>query len=143
MRLFTIQALTPHFFLGSLMPCSNRYHLGFKLVNLANALLEQIQKECRQQNTGLVLVLMPGRSLVERPASQSAQFQEYLGARLVEIGQQQGVQVLDLASHLRAYHQENDVHLFHPHEGHLTVIGHRVTADFIRSGLKASSQGKL
>jgi hypothetical protein len=47
----------------------------------------------RQHDAGLVLVLMPGRSLVERSASQSAQFQEYLRARLVENSQQLDIEV--------------------------------------------------
>ena len=108
-------------------------------LRLFDALLEQIRKECRQHDSGLVLVLMPGRSLVKRPASQSAQFQEYLRARLVVISRQQDIEVLDLASHLKAYHRENDLALFHPHEGHLTAAGHRVTADFIRGRMKAIS----
>ena len=38
---------------------------------------------------------------------------------------------------LLSNHRKNKVRLFHPHEGHLTAAGHRVTADFIRSRLKA------
>ena len=111
-------------------------------LQLYGALLDHIRNDCRRRDAGLVLVLMPGRSLVERPSSQSAQFQEYLRARLVETSRQLDIEVLDLASYLKTYSRENDVCLFHPHEGHLTVAGHRVTADFIRTKLKASSHGK-
>ena len=106
-------------------------------LRLFGALLEHIRNDCRQHDAGLVLVLMSGRSLVERPASQSAQFQEYLRARLVESSRQLDIEVLDLASYLKTYYREKDVRLFHPHEGHLTAAGHRVTADFIHSRLKA------
>ena len=85
---------------------------------------------------------MPGRSLVERPASQSAQFQQYLRAKLVESSPQLDIAVLDLASYLKTHHREKDVRLFHPHEGHLTAAGHRVTADFIHTRLKAPSPDK-
>lgn len=111
-------------------------------LRLFGALLENIRNDCRQHDAGLVLVLMPGRSLVERPASQSAQFQEYLRARLVENSRQLDIEVLDLASYLKTYHREKDVRLFHPYEGHLTAAGHRVTADFIHSRLKATSHGQ-
>ena len=106
-------------------------------LRLFGALLEHIRTDCRRHDADLVLVLMPGRSLVERPASHSAQFQEYLRARLVETGRQLDIEVLDLASYLTTYHRKNEVRLFHPHEGHLTAAGHRVTADFIHSRLKA------
>jgi GDSL-like Lipase/Acylhydrolase family len=106
------------------------------VLQLFDALLEHIRNACRQHDVGLVLVLMPGRSLVERPVSHSAQFQEYLRAKLVENSRQQNIAVLDLASHLKTYHRENDIQLFHPNEGHLTVAGHRVTADFIQRRLK-------
>ena len=111
-------------------------------LRLFGALLEHIRNDCRRHDAGLVLVLMPGRSLVERPASQSAQFQEYLRARLVENSRQLDIEVLDLASYLKTYHREKDVRLFHPHEGHLTAAGHRVTADFIHTRLKPSSHDK-
>lgn len=111
-------------------------------LRLFGALLEHIRNDCRQHDAWLVLVLMPGRSLVERPASQSAQFQEYLRARLVESSRQLDIEVLDLASYLKTYHREKDVRLFHPHEGHLTATGHRVTADFIHARLKAISVDK-
>jgi hypothetical protein len=95
-----------------------------------------------EHDAGLVLVLMPGRSLVERPGSQSAQFQEYLSTRLVEDSLQLDIEVFDLASYLKTCHREKDVRLFYPHEGHLTAAVHRMTADFIYPRLKASSHGK-
>jgi hypothetical protein len=111
-------------------------------LRLYRALLEQIQDECRKHDAGLVLVLMAGRSLIERPGSNSAQFQEYLREKLLEYRRLLDIEVLDLASYLKSVHSAKNVRLFHPHEGHLTAAGHQMAAEFLHTRLKPPAPHK-
>ncbi len=100
-------------------------------LRLYDALLEQIRSLCRENDTKLVLVLLAGRSFVERPGSNSAQFQDFFRRRLADSAHRHGVAVIDLAKHLKRYNQERDVQLYYPNEGHLTPEGNRVSAAFL------------
>ena len=110
-------------------------------LRLFTALLEHIRSACEHHDTGLLLVLMPGRSLVERQGSQSAQFQEFLRLKIIEVCKDLHIRVLDLAGYLKQYYRENRVRLFYPNEGHMNAEGHRVTADFLRTRLESALPG--
>lgn len=99
------------------------------------AIVEQTRRACRQKGVQLSLVLMPGRSYVQRPGSPSAQFQNYLRRKIVENEAKIRVRVIDLASHLRGQYQKNPGKWYYPHEGHLTPAGHRVVADILIKSL--------
>lgn len=110
-------------------------------LRLFTALLAKIRGACERHDTGLVLVLMPGRSLIEHQGSQSAQFQEFLRLKIIDACKDLHIRVLDLAGYLKQYYRENRVRLFYPNEGHMNTEGHRVTADFLRTRLKPASPG--
>lgn len=107
-------------------------------LRLFTALLEHIRSACERHDTRLLLVLMPGRSLVERQGSRSAQFQEFLRLKIIELCKELHIRVLDLAGYLKQYYRENRVRLFYPNEGHMNSEGHRVTADFLRTRLESA-----
>ncbi len=100
-------------------------------LRLYNALLEQIRSLCRRKDARLVLVMIAGRSFVERPGSNSAQFQDFFRRRLAAAAHHRGIAVIDLAEHLKRYSHEKDVRLYYPNEGHLTPEGNRVSAAFL------------
>ncbi len=100
-------------------------------LRLYDALLEQIRSLCRENDAQLVLVLLAGRSFVERPGSNSAQFQDFFRRRLADSAHRHGIAVIDLAEHLKRYSRERDVRLYYPNEGHLTPEGNRVSAAFL------------
>ena len=104
-------------------------------IQLFNALADQIQQECVNRGVELRLVLMPGRSFVEHPASMSAQYQDYIRERLVRSSTSQDLQVLDLAAYLKALYEKEGTRLYHPNEGHLNIDGHRAVADFMANQL--------
>ena len=70
------------------------------------AIVEKTHRACKQKGVRLSLVLMPGRSYVQRPGSPSAQFQDYLRRKIVENEEKIQVRVIDLASHLRGQYQK-------------------------------------
>jgi len=100
-------------------------------LRLYDALLEQTRALCRRNEARLVLVLLAGRSFVERPGSNSSQFQDFFRRRLADTARRHGIAVLDLAAHLKRYSHEKDVRLYYPNEGHLTPEGNRVAAAFL------------
>ena len=100
------------------------------------ALLDQMAILCRRNNSELLVILMPGRSLVERPGSQSAQFQEYLREKIIELCKRLHIRLMDLPLHLKTVHMETGEKFHFPNDGHMNALGHMVTADYIREKLK-------
>ncbi|MCP4577084.1 MAG: SGNH/GDSL hydrolase family protein, partial [Deltaproteobacteria bacterium] len=96
------------------------------------ALLEQMDIQCQRHNSELLVILMPGKSLVERPGSQSALFQEYLRGKIIEQCKRLHIRLLDLALHLKRVHMDTGENLYFPNDGHMNALGHKVTADYIR-----------
>ncbi len=88
--------------------------------------------QCQRNNSELLVILMPGRSLVERPGSQSAQFQEYLREEIIKQCKRRHIRLMDLPLHLKKVHTETGKKLYFPNDGHMNALGHRVTADYIR-----------
>ncbi len=106
-----------------------------KNFRLFYALVDQILEECRKRNVELRLVLMPGRSFVERPASISAHYQNYVREQILKSSAKRDEKILDLAGYLQDFHEREGTRLYHPNEGHLNLDGHRTVADFFTKRL--------
>lgn len=108
-------------------------------LRLYDALLAKIQATCHRHDARLMLVLMGGRSFVERPGSNSAQFQDFFRRRITTAARKMGIPVIDLAAHLKRYSRENKARLFYPNEGHLNPEGNRVAAQYLAQKIAAAS----
>jgi len=108
-------------------------------LNLFTALIYEIDKlidQDQDENQGrLTVVLLPGRSYVEQPASLSAQYQEYFRKKIMQTLAASSIKVLDLATYLREQQDDGARDLFYPNEGHLTPLGHRHVADYLEASL--------
>ncbi len=100
-------------------------------IQLFSAIVDQMRDSCAENQVKLGLILMPGRSYIERPNSASSQFQEYLREKIVENREEMDVDVIDLAEHLRERYKINPGKWFYPNEGHLTTEGHRAVSDIL------------
>ncbi|GAX60660.1 hypothetical protein SCALIN_C13_0175 [Candidatus Scalindua japonica] len=100
-------------------------------INLFLALVDKIHDECTENKVKLSLILMPGRSYIERPNSVSSQFQDYLREIIVESKGKMNVDVIDLATRLCERYKMEPGKWFYSHEGHLTAEGHRVVSDIL------------
>jgi len=114
--------------------------LGFRerfapALDLFERLIARLQELCTSNGTDLALVLLPGRSYVERPASLSAAYQEHLRREITALQLRPHVQIIDLAAELRRLHAENPQSWFFPSDGHLNRAGHRLVATFIHRSL--------
>ena len=113
---------------------SHRFRERFKQpLQLFKSIIEQIREECIRRKIELHLVLMPGKSFIDRPGSPSEQYQDYLRKKIFEMGEKIGLDVIDLAILLKRRYQKHPGRWFHPHEGHLTPEGHRVVAEILAS----------
>jgi len=104
-------------------------------LQLFMAIIDKLQKACEEKNIGLSVVMMPGRSFVERPNSPSAQFQNFLRQRIVQDTGMEKIEVLDLAHHLRERYRSSPGDWYFPNEGHLAPEGHRVVAEILAEQL--------
>ena len=100
-------------------------------IDLFTAIVDLIRDSCIKKNVKMSLLLMPGRSYVERPDSVSAQYQDYLRKKIVENSEEKKIEVIDLATHLRERYQRDPGKWFYPNEGHLTAEGHRIIYDIL------------
>jgi len=126
--------LIPYFEKSPEMTSQFDTKLGSSL-QLFYALVDQIHEECLNREVKLRLVLMPGRSFVERPGSVSAQYQNYLRERLLLQSTSKDVKVLDLAGYLKDFYEKEGTRLYHSNEGHLNPDGHRAVAEFFANQL--------
>ena len=95
------------------------------------ALIAEINTECDKGQSELVVVLLPGKSFIEQPETPAAQSQEYLRKRIVSELRGDNMQVIDLASSLRARFEQQPGEWYFPHDGHLTIPGHQVVAELL------------
>ncbi len=105
-------------------------------LRLFYAIIAEIHRLCREKHIELKLILMPGKSFIERPGSISEQFQNHLRRRIWQNRSSMKVEVIDLAKMMRTRYQKESRKWFYPHEGHLNPAGHRVVADILASALK-------
>jgi len=100
-------------------------------LELFSRLVYEIDRIVIENRASLKMVLLPGRSYVEQPASLSAQYQEYFRQHIKSSFNTSDIQVIDLAQHLRTLHENGIKSLYYPNEGHLTPLGHQRVADFL------------
>lgn len=111
---------------------SNRFDDRFeRSIRLFTAIVGRIRNACAAKEINFGLVLMPGRSFIERPGSPSAQFQDYLRKKIIESRESIKVRIIDLADLLRRRYEEDSGNWFYPNEGHLTPEGNRVVSDIL------------
>lgn len=101
-------------------------------LKLFTALVYEIDKRVGDNDGQLSVILLPGRSYVEQPASLSAQYQEYFRHSIKSsLETSSSIILMDLASHLRQLNDSGIKNLYHPNEGHLTALGHQHVADYL------------
>lgn len=104
-------------------------------VDLFFALADRIWTNCASKGASLNLILMAGRSYVENPKSESAEFQDYFRRQIVIRAANRGLRVTDLAQALRLAYAKSPEKWFYPNEGHLTPAGHKVVAQILAGDL--------
>jgi len=100
-------------------------------VRLFTAIVDGIRDACIEKGVILSLILMPGKSFIERPGSLSEQYQDYLRREIVRDCKKMKINVIDLATLLRERYRKQPGKWFYPNEGHLTAEGHRIVADIL------------
>jgi len=96
-------------------------------LELFEVLLAHIRESLHASGAGLTVVLLPGRSLVERPGSDAAAYQDVLRRALLA-AHAADTDLIDLTPPLREGAKDATGPLYYPHDGHLTVLGHRLVA---------------
>ncbi len=104
-------------------------------IALFDALIQRLDEGVRKINARLVVALLPGRSFVHDPGSYSGQYQNFIRGLVAQRLDTTGIAMLDLGGELRSRHEKGDNDLYFSHDGHLTVHGHRVVADFLELNL--------
>jgi len=101
-------------------------------LRLFYAMVSGINEICTKNKAELSLVLLPGRSVVSRPGSVSAQYQTYLAQQITHhFKKQTDIQLIDLLGPLTMAYKGNKAPLYFPNEGHLTPAGHKIAASEI------------
>lgn len=101
-------------------------------LSLLLVLIEEIQRIVENNQGKLDVVLLPGRSYVEQPSSNSAKYQEFFREYIhSSLDKESTIKVIDLAMHLRSLHNKGINGLFFPNEGHLTASGHKYIAEYL------------
>ena len=108
-------------------------------LELFDVLLAHIQASLRESSTDLSLVLLPGRSLIERPGSYSAAYQEVLRQAIVT-AHGSDTDIIDLTPRLQQAASTATGPLYYPHDGHLTVLGHQLVARWLAEALEGKSR---
>ena len=115
----------------------------FEPLKLFEVLVFEIGKIINARDGKLAIVLLPGRSYVEQPASLSAQYQEYFRQMITaSFNESSSIKVLDLATHLRALNDKGIQNLYHPNEGHLTPLGHHHLAEYLANQTRELDRAK-
>jgi len=97
-------------------------------LELFDVLLAQIQASLKDSATDLTLVLLPGRSLIERPGGGSAAYQEALRRSILAV-HADDTDIIDLTPLLQQAAGAEPGTLYYPHDGHLTVRGQQRVAE--------------
>lgn len=99
-----------------------------KSLDLFFALMARSIRAVESQGARFGLILMPGRSLIEKPASISGQYQRYLEANLLTWAKARRLPAINLVAALSNARGAGASPLFFPHDGHLTPLGHEEVA---------------
>lgn len=118
---------------SGMLPAEESIAAGFgerfrPAVELFGAILGEMHRFCEENEIGLHVVLLAGRSYVERPESLSAAYQEYFRRVVREEARVRGLPVLDLAEAMRDRYRNGMRGMYFPNDGHLTSRGHEWVA---------------
>ena len=106
-------------------------------IRLFLALVSALHDASREIGADLTIALLPGSSLINRPRSLSAQYQEYLRKSLAaELGDISNITVTDLATSMQAAPEDHKKQWYFPNEGHLKPLGHRHVAQVLTNRIK-------
>ena len=100
-------------------------------VRLFDAILDRIADDCSRNRVKLRLVLLAGKSFVEKPTSPSAQYQDFFRTQVIAACAKKGLGVVDVARQMQDRYRREAIAWFFPHDGHLTPGGHRVVAELL------------
>jgi hypothetical protein len=99
--------------------------------------VDALHDASREIEADLTIALLPGSSLINRPESLSAQYQEYLRKKLVaELEGTSDIAVIDLATRMQTAPKNKKEQWYFPYEGHLTPLGHRHVAEDLAGRIK-------
>lgn len=123
-----------------------RRHTDFSLrladeVQLFARLVERLESDCRRCGAELTLVLLGGRSTIEKPESLSGQYQEYFRSAVADWAAHAQLRVVDVV--LRMRREFDDQRWYFPHDGHLTPQGHGYVADVLIEEQNAAKEEGL
>ena len=103
-----------------------------KELDLFRAIVNQVESVSHRRNFKLVLILLPGRSYLERQGSISHRVQSYLKEEIKSFSKLRAIPAIDLADGMQRLNSRGSGDLYFKHEGHLTPEGHRVVAGLIK-----------
>jgi hypothetical protein len=101
---------------------------------LASALITRVREQVTASGARLIIAPLPGRSFIRAPGSYSALFQDHVRNFVASLAESNGLEVIDVADEMLAQNVD-DVMLFHPNEGHLTVEGHAAVARIVLASM--------
>jgi len=99
-------------------------------------IIERMHAEFRKKGVKFVVVLLGGRSFVEKPSSISAQYQDLLRRGAARDLAADKLPVLDAALWMRQRYGQERRNWFYPNDGHLNPDGHAQLANFLREELQ-------
>ena len=98
---------------------------------LLGALLAEFATNVRARGAVLVLIPLPGQSVVEQPRSPAAVFQRYVSRFVVSEAERLGIVVADPQAMLRAACGGSELPCFYRNEGHYTAVAHGLIGEFL------------
>ena len=102
-------------------------------VALFSKIIDRIAESCQRQKARFTLVLLGGRSFVEEPNSISAQYQEYFRQSILTDAGRKRIPAIDLSGLIRERYRTSSEKLYHPNDGHLNALGHRMAGEILSS----------
>jgi hypothetical protein len=110
---------------------------------LLSAELDAMNADVHLLGAELVLLVLPGNSLIEQPNSPAGAFQKAVAEFVVAEAARLGVMVVDPTAELRVACQAASTPCFHPNEGHYRPVAHRIIAELLwRSGKERAAGGR-
>jgi len=101
---------------------------------LTTALIARFKEQVTASGARLIIAPLPGKSFVDAPGSYSALFQEHARSFIASLAETSGLVVIDVARELKA-NSTGEAMLFHPNEGHFTVVGHAAVARIVLASM--------
>ena len=109
-------------------------------LQLFTAIIREMHILSLEKHMSLSLVLLPGSSFIHRPNSPDAQIQNFFREKIIADLSPLPIKVIDLATLLSQRYSREPGDWYHPNEGHLTPLGHRVVAEILGRHFQQASQ---